>query len=252
MNLRIFTGIIILLIANSLSLFAQDFDADSVFYTPIPKENPAEKSKRPSKPVYVPPQRPNPFAMGLSQADSVKSEAFIGYFFNVQVGSLIGCSDCVADKEVSFTASTVHGITIGPKFRLGGGVGFDSYYGWQTVPFFGSVSWDILGNKNTNALFVQCNYGWSSPWRTEKLWEYGETSFDGGPMFYGLAGFRLKYYDLRLSFTVGGKVQQVHTYFDSPTFYYDVNGNPISGSSSRTTIDETMKRFACAITIGWK
>ncbi|HMG90337.1 MAG TPA: hypothetical protein VK589_09755 [Chryseolinea sp.] len=252
MNSRIHTGIIVLLVANSITLCAQDFDADSIYYTPIPKVNSVEQSKRGSPSVEETTRPPNPFAVGLVLDDSVTSERFVEYFFNVQVGSLIGCSDCISEKEVSFTASTVHGITVGEKFRVGGGLGFDSYYGWQTVPFFGSISWDLLGTKNTNALFLQCNYGWSSPWRTEKAWEYGMTSVDGGQMFYGMAGVRLKYYDLRLSFTVGGKVQQVSSYFDSPTFYYDVNGNPISGTSSRTTIAETMKRFAMTITIGWK
>jgi hypothetical protein len=256
MNVRILTGAIALLVASSITLCAPDFDADSIYYTPIPKVKPTEQSKRGSyatEDQFVEQTRkPNPFAAGVIRADSVTSEKFIQYFFNVQVGSLIGCTDCIADKEVSFTASTVHGITIGNKLRVGGGLGFDSYYSWQTVPFFGSVSWDLLGTKNTNALFIQCNYGWSSPWRTEKAWEYGQTSVDGGQMFYGMAGVRLKYYDLRLSFSVGGKVQEVYTYIDSPTFYYDINGNPISGTSSTTTIAETMKRFAVTITIGWK
>jgi hypothetical protein len=256
MNSRTYTCIIVLLVASSTMLCAQDFDADSIFYTPIPKVKEVEKSKRRSYSVededFEQARRPNPFAVGLVQSDSVISEKFIGYFFNVQVGSLIGCTDCIAEKEVSFTASTVHGITIGKKLRVGGGLGFDSYYGWQTVPFFGSVSWDLLGSKNTNALFIQCNYGWSSPWRTEKAWEYMQSSVDGGQMFYGMAGVRLKYYDLRLSFSVGGKVQQVYSYFDTPTFYYDINGNLISGTSSRTTIAETMKRLAVTVTIGWK
>ena len=256
MNSRIHIVLIVLLVANSLTVCAQDFDADSIYYTPIPKVNPAEQSRKSNYSVddesLEQPRKPNPFATGLVSSDSVISEQFVGYFFNVQVGSLIGCSDCIAEKEVSFTASTVHGITIGKKLRVGGGVGFDSYYGWQTVPFFGSVSFDLLGSKNTNAFFIQCNYGWSSPWRTEKAWEVMQTSVEGGQMFYGMAGVRLKYYDLRLSFTLGGKVQEVYSYFDSPTYYYDINGNPISGTSSRTTIAETMKRFAATVTIGWK
>jgi hypothetical protein len=204
------------------------------------------------RPYAEPPSKPNPFAVPLSRADSVISDRYIEYFFNVQVGALVGCNDCLVDKEVSFTASTVHGITVGNKFRLGGGIGFDAYYSWQTVPFFASLSWDVLGTKNTNALFVQVNYGYSSPWRTEKIIEYGETSVDGGQMFYGMAGFRLKYYDLRIAFTVGGKVQQVSTEFQSPTWYLDVNGNPIQGTSSRSVIDETMKRLAIGVTIGWR
>lgn len=220
---------------------AQDFDADSVYYTPIPKVKPTEAK---GKKKY--------FAEDPTLSDSTANARRIEYFFNVQLGTLIGCSDCVAGKEVTFTSSTVHGITLGKKFRVGGGVGFDSYYDWQTMPVFGSASWDIFGTKNTTALFVQLNYGWSMPWRTEKLWEYGETGLNGGQMVYGMAGLRLKYYDLRISFTLGGKYQSVSTYFETPSFYYDPNGNLVPGKPSRTTIEETMRRFAVAVTIGWK
>lgn len=254
MSSSIFVFVLALLTVHTLSVCAQDFDADSIYYTPIPKvvEQPKKGHSTIERSYTQQPSKPNPFAVPLSQRDSVTSDRYIEYFFNVQVGALIGCNDCLADKEVSFTASTVHGITVGDKFRVGGGIGFDSYYSWQTVPFFASASWDVLGTKNTNALFLQINYGFSSPWRTEKVIEFGESSVDGGQMFYGMAGVRLKYYDLRISFTVGGKVQQVSSEFQSPVWYYDVNGNPIQGTSSKTTIEETMKRFAVGVTIGWK
>jgi len=254
MNSRIFAGIFFLLIVHNISLCAQDFDADSIYYTPIPKVKPGEQTKRGgSDPQYIDQTgNPQPFAGGLSRRDTLTSDKFIEYFFNVQVGPLIGCDDCASNKEVSFTTSTVHGITIGEKFRVGGGLGFDSYYYWQTLPIFASTSWDLLGTKNTNALFIQFNYGWSSPWRTDQALEYGQTSVHGGQMFYGMAGLRLKYYDLRLGVTIGGKVQQVSTSLDTPFFYYDIYGNLIQGRSTTTTIKETMSRFAVGITIGWK
>lgn len=241
MNIRIVTTLIVLL-TLCITTRAQDFDADSIYYTPIPKV----KSPEPVKKI-------SPFAESPAQAgDTTLKKRFVDYFFNLQVGSLIGCDDCISEKEVTISASTVHGATIGEKFRIGGGIGFDSYYNWQTMPIFASASWDVLGTRNTNALFLQFNYGWSMPWRTEKTWEYGETGVNGGQMVHGMAGFRLKYYDMRISFTLGGKYQSVSTYFETPTWYYDNNGNLVEGRSSRTTIEESLRRFSMAVTIGWK
>ena len=98
---------------------AQDFEADSVYYTPISKSVESPKKKAPAK-IFV---------------DTVQHGKSIEYFFNIQVGPLIGCNDCGESKEVTFTSSTIHGITIGKKLRTGIGIGFDSYDTWQTMPF---------------------------------------------------------------------------------------------------------------------
>lgn len=240
-NSKVLTVTIALLILHRV-VSAQDFDADSIYYTPIPKVKPTEETAK-KRPFVEDPTLAN---------DSASNTRFVEYFFNVQIGTLIGCSDCISGKEVTLTSSTVHGVTIGKKFRVGGGMGFDSYYDWQTMPIFASASWDIIGTKNTNAFFVQFDYGWSQPWRTEKMFEFGETGVKGGPMAYGMAGLRIKYYDLRISISLGGKYQGVSTYFETPSYYYDQNGNLVPGKPSRTTIEETMRRFAVAITIGWK
>ena len=279
MNTRIVASIVVLLILHTVA-FGQDFDADSIYYTPIPKVKSSEKGKSTSQlkrryptrdsqepssefdgdSIYYTPipteelwemeERRNPFLE--DPADSAKQSRFVDYFFNLQLGSLVGCGDCIADKEVTFTASTVHGVTIGQKFRVGGGVGFDSYYGWQTMPLFGSASFDILGTKNSYAVFVQVNYGWSMAWRKEKEWETRATDVDGGQMVYGMAGLRLKYHDMRISFTFGGKYQSVTGHFEIPTIYYDVYGFPMKGASSKTTVVETMRRLAFGVSIGWK
>ena len=280
-NIRIVASIIVLLNLYTVA-FAQDFDADSIYYTPIKKvkSKSSEKGKSteqikrhyptrdPQAPssefdgdsIYYTPipleqlpeleERRNPFQE--DPADSAKRSRFVDYFFNLQVGTLVGCSDCITDKEVTFTASTVHGVTLGKKFRIGGGIGFDSYYGWKTMPLFGSASFDVLGTKNSSAIFVQVNYGWSLPWRNENELNYGTLDVDGGQMLYGMAGLRMKYHDMRISFTLGGKYQSVTSYFEVPTIYYDVYGLPYEGASSKTTIVETMRRLAFGVTIGWK
>ncbi len=280
-NTRIVASIIVLLSLYTVA-FAQDFDADSIYYTPIPKvkSKSSEKGKSteqgtrrfptrdpqapssefdgdsiyytpiPTEQLWEPEKRRNPFQE--DPADSAKRSRFVDYFFNLQLGSLVGCGDCITDREVTFTASTVHGVTLGEKFRIGGGIGFDSYYGWQTMPLFGSASFDVIGTKNSGAIFVQVNYGWSVPWRKEQEWNSGTTDVEGGQMLYGMAGLRLKYHDMRISFTFGGKYQSVTSYFEVPTIYYYVYGLPYQGASSKTTVVETMRRLAFGVTIGWK
>lgn len=229
--------ILVSLMLFASAIHAQNFDADSIYYTPIPKA--AESAAK----------KPFPRKIFL---DTIQNDKLIQYFFNVQAGPLIGCNDCSQGKEVTFTSSTVHGITIGKKFRTGIGVGFDSYYSWQTLPLFGSVSWDLLGTKNTQALFVQFNYGWSKPWRKKTEWEYGFAGIDGGRMANAQIGYRIKYHDLKISLAIGSKRQQVYTYFEFPTFIYLEDGTMVPGTPSTTTVKQDMKRLMFSLAIGWK
>ena len=104
---------VIVLLTIVLDIHAQDFDGDSIYYTPIPRHMSRQKSP---KPVF---------------RDTLSSQAFITYFFNLQVGTLIGCSDCDKPKEVTLTSSTTHGVSIGKKLRAGIGIGFDTYGNWK-------------------------------------------------------------------------------------------------------------------------
>src|SRR6478752_2997820 len=183
--------LLIALLLVTAELHAQNFDADSVYYTPISSDN--KKQVR----------------HGGIFRDTIKNDKLYGYFFNLQVGSLIGCNDCSEGKEITFTASTIHGVTIGKKLRTGVGIGLDSYYAWQTMPVFISVSTDLFGTKNTNAIFIQINYGWSQSWYNESHREYGFKDTEGGRMVGTQLGYRIKYHDLKISISVGTKYQRV-------------------------------------------
>lgn len=213
----------------------QDFDADSIYYSAIPK----------TVPVNTHPKR--------IFTDTTRHDNGIHYFFNVQVGPLVGCNDCSLGKEVTFTSSTLHGVTIGRKLRTGIGAGFDSYYSWQTLPLFGSVSWDLIGTKNTQAIYLQLQYGWSIlAWRKELPWDYGSTNVEGGRMVSPQIGYRVKYHDIKISLSVGTKFQRVYTYFETPSYYYLDDGTVMQGSPNKTTIKESMNRLMFALTVGWK
>ena len=165
---------------------------------------------------------------------------------------MIGCKDCVKGKEVTFTSSTIHGITIGKKLRAGVGLGFDSYAVWQMMPLFGSASWDFIGTRNTPALFVQLNYGWSRAWRIQTPMDYGFTSVEGGKMMSGLFGCRIKYHDASISLAAGWKFQRAYSYFKSPSYYFLQDGTMVEGTPNRTAIEHDMNRFMLSLAIGWK
>ncbi len=234
MRVRFSISSIVLLIAAT-AIQAQNFDADSVYYTPIPV---AVKKEDHRIKVF---------------RDSLPNDKPYGYFFNLQVGPLIGCSDCSKGKEITFTASTIHGITIGKKLRTGLGIGLDSYTEWHTMPIFGSVSWDVFGTKNTNAIFLQFNYGWSKPWRNKsrEQYEYGFKDVDGGRMVNTQIGYRIKYHDVRIALSVGTKYQRVSANYEYPNYYYIQQGAN-QGASNTRVIQHSMNRLQFALTVGWK
>jgi hypothetical protein len=174
----------------------------------------------------------------------------IEYYFQVQSGALIGCNSCSDGKQISFTGSTTHGIKIGRKLRVGGGVGLDSYFEWNTMPVFGSVSWDVFGKKN--ALFVELNYGGSlASWRPQNFQEYGYQKSDAGKVYSYVLGYRIRYEKMRISVGVGHKTQLVTSYYEYPTYYWN-NNNYVPGDASRRIVKNEMNRLMVYLAVGWK
>ncbi|MBI1767546.1 MAG: hypothetical protein HY015_05740 [Bacteroidetes bacterium] len=210
--------------------FAQNYDADSVFYTPI--EKPKEKKIR------------------LADEKGSKTTA---YFFNIQAGSLIGCNDCSKGKDVTFSFATTHGVAIGKKFRAGLAVGFDSYINWQTIPIYAVSSWDLIGNKNRNALYLQMAYGWAHPWfiRNGSYSYYTTDPFtdvSGGKMINPSIGYRIKYYNLKMALTLGYKFQRISYRTNVYTYCPECNFAPMQTSE----IIHDFNRIQVAMTVGWK
>lgn len=226
-------GAVMVLLATALDMHAQNFDGDSIYYTPIPHPTVKEKS---AKRIF---------------RDTLSTQPYFSYFFNVQVGTLIGCSDCDEAKEVTFTSSTTHGVSIGKKLRAGLGIGFDTYGNWKTMPLFGSVSWDLVGTKNTNALFVQFKYGWAESWGNSHDDVYGFKSTGGGRMSDIQLGYRINHHNVNIAFSVGAKFQRVYSYFEFPTYIYR-DGEVVQGPASTATVQQDMSRLSIGVTMGWK
>ena len=223
---------VIFLCVEVITLNAQNFDADSVYYSVIPKNNNQVRKKS-------------------SNDSDIEASKKVSYFFNVQSGVLIGCKDCSFKHEVTVSAATTHGITIGKKLRLGAGVGFDSYQNWQTFPLFGSVSWDLFGSKNRNALFIQFDYGSAKP-KANELTYSPYKDFDTGRMVSTQIGYRINYHDLKISLAIGSKYQRINASYQYPSYRYDFRGTPIIGTPNTTTLRESINRFSLMMAIGWK
>jgi hypothetical protein len=224
--------ILICLISSLTSLiYAQHVKDDSVAYTPIPKTYGLGKKE-------------------IRSIDSATVNRRYAYFITTQIGSLVGCTDCTDGKDVTSTYSLINGITVGKKIRVGVGVGFDSYVGWQTIPAFASVNWDVVGNKNRNALFIQLNYGYAKGWIQKSYQAYGYASAEGGRLISPLIGYRIKYHDVNFSFMTGIKWQRVFSFYEYPTWNW-VNGEYQPGTNY-STIKQDMSRFMFAVAIGWR
>lgn len=192
--------------------------------------------------------------------DSVvsKPNRKLQYFFYLQSGVMIGkvdvpewCSDCDEIREVTFSATTIHGVKWG-NLRVGGGLGFDSYYGWNTVPVMGSVSWDLRGKKK-NALVVQMNYGTTLiTSKVEMSDEYGLESTHGGMMINPSIGYRILYHDVSLLLNVGLKQQVVHSDYKYDTYYWDPILGTRLGDPAYSHVKETLNRLMISLAIGWK
>ena len=181
--------------------------------------------------------------------DSLRNRK-VEYYYQFQSGALIGCTTCSDGKQISFSGSTTHGIKIGEKLRVGAGVGLDSYFEWNTMPVYGSVSWDLIGKKN--ALYAELNYGGAlASWRSLEYQEYGYQKTDAGKVYsYGM-GYRIKYEKLRISIGVGRKTQLVTSFYEYPTYYWN-NNNYVLGEPSRKTVKNEMNRLMLWLAVGWK
>lgn len=188
--------------------------------------------------------------------DTVRLNKKTGYFFSIQSGMLVGkyslgCTDCNPVKEVTFSAATIHGVKIGKRLRVGGGLGFDAYSGWNVVPIFANASWDLVSQKD--AFFLQLNYGTSlKSWKQVPYEEYGLQSSQGRVMINPAVGYRIRYHDASIALLVGYKLQKMISYYEYPTYYWHPIQGQLIGDNNSITQDQNLNRLMVSISVGWK
>lgn len=175
----------------------------------------------------------------LGQTDSsALSEKRIRYFNNFLSGGLVG----EEGQGTGFTFSTTHGIRF-KRLAFGLGVGYDAYYDWRVVPFYGSINFDFAKIKQ-NAFYLQINGGYSHAERTRKeewLTEYREY---GGEVISTMVGYRVATNKLNIYVAAGHKFQKTN-------FSY----NPAPWSSwvpqAVLAVEESMNRVVLQVGFGW-
>jgi len=190
------------------------------------------------------------FAQG-GESDTLKHKKKIEYFFYLQSGTLIGCNECSLGKELTYSGATVHGVKIGNRLRVGAGIGYDSYYVGNSLPVFGSASWDLFSNKN--AFFIQFNYGGALKfWKHSLYEEYGYQNSEGGRMVNPMVGYRIRYHDMSVSLMVGYKYQSTSFFYEYPTYYWDPARGQLMGDPMSTEINQQLNRLMISLAIGWR
>src|SRR5688572_7921499 len=185
------------------------------------------------------------FLLGISFSTLAQSDSLalrknrIRYFNNFLAGGLLGDDG----QGTGFSISTTHGIRLN-RLALGAGIGYDSYYDWRVVPFFGSVSYDFAKIKS-NAFFVQFNAGYSHAERVRReewLTDYRDY---GSKMVSSLIGYRIATNKLSIYVAAGHKYQRANfSYSGLPAW------SSFAAPGSLVTTEETMNRVVVQIGFG--
>jgi len=155
-------------------------------------------------------------------------------------------------NQVTFSAATIHGITLGKKLRIGGGVGFDSFKDVNTMPMFGSASFDLFGKRN--AVFVQATYGWASfAWSPSRKNDYGFKEAKGGEDISLMLGYRISSGDVRIAFLAGLKHQEIQIKSQYPVYYpWSWPSLPKGEEYNTAVLEQTMNRLVVSLSVGWR
>lgn len=187
----------------------------------------------------------------IVNSDSVQATKKIEYFFYFQSGMLVGCNECSRGKEVTFSGATVHGIKLGSRARVGVGVGYDSFYGWNTMPVFGSASWDLFKGKDD--FFLQFNYGSTlRVWKYSQQDEYGYDRSEGGRMVNPMVGYRVRYHDASIALMVGYKFQKTSAFYKYENYAWNPATQQYLSDPIGLTVTQELNRFIVSLSIGWK
>lgn len=173
-------------------------------------------------------------ASSAAQPDSTVSSPH--YFLSVHAGGLFGKKG----NGSSLTTAVVQGVRY-QRFALGAGIGYDAYQDWQTLPMFGSLSYDIL-KKRKNIFFLQLHAGYSKAWNPFTNEQQISSGLEAGRLFHPQIGYRLTSGKLNVSLSVGYKFQRLK-YESTPMWW---------GWGTKTTVKRDIERLSFQLGIGFR
>jgi hypothetical protein len=180
---------------------------------------------------------------GCLAQDSVSHSSGVRYFLAISNGLQSG----EKGTSITTTSALVQGVTYGKRIHAGIGIGFDTYAGWQTMPLFGQLTYDLGGKKNV--VFAQVGYGWSHAW-TQRAPYTLPTNDQGGKMFSAMIGYRIPMEDVKLFIMAGYKFQSTESVYDYSPLAAVTYPYGYQGYSQRT--EQNFERLVIAIGFGWR
>jgi hypothetical protein len=157
------------------------------------------------------------------------------FYNSTSFGFSLGKNNVSSSNEAAISAEMINGITLLPFIQLGFGIGYDLYDEASVMPFFISLSGDILKTDFTPYYFIEL--GTSTAWEIDNYYQ-NYTDAQGNTMFQLGVGYKL-YNDNRMNigFSLGYKVQDVLLSNDF--------------GSGHLTTDRSYKRLNFKISIGF-
>jgi hypothetical protein len=175
----------------------------------------------------------------FAQTDSLSvPKNRIRYYNTFLIGGLLGQSE----QGTGASFSMIHGIRVN-RLSLGGGIAFDAYRDWKTVPLFGSVNFDFARLKKS-AFFIQMNGGYAKAWDVKKdNFEPVYDELSGKGMLNSMIGYRLSLHHYSIHISAGHKFQRIE---------YSYNATPWSSvPGSNTFVEEDMNRIVIQLGFGF-
>lgn len=189
------------------------------------------------------------------QSDSlVVKEKAIRYVFTINSGTLF-CRNC--NLSPSSVPTTIHGIELFKRWRIGGGIGYTSFRNVNTMPYFGSVSVDMPDRNKNRGLYAEWNFGSGWAWLGEENtdpYQYPSETVDyvTMPVFHQISlGYFIRYHKVRLATYIGyqqAKTIVKYTYgepsvYDGPMYDYIM-------PAANSRVENITKRLLVGISIG--
>lgn len=171
---------------------------------------------------------------GHAQADTASFRP--SYFMAVHAGALAGRFGAGS----TYTASYIQGIRY-KRASAGLGVGYDAHWEWRTVPYFLSLSYDMLAIGG-QWIFLRTDAGYSYMWNSPLGEREGYFNEEGGVFLHPMAGMRLRTGKVRVYLTAGYKVQRV-SYAEQYGGWY---------GATRKSTDREMQRVSIQLGFGFQ
>jgi hypothetical protein len=182
------------------------------------------------------------------ETDSLKAKS-LRYAFTIN-SAMLFCANCNIEGSLVAMPTTIHGIRY-RKLRAGAGVGYTSFGIIRSMPYFGSVSWDLFGRKRKSGLFVEFNYGGAHAWLSPSQNDRYLDEVKAWGFFQASAGYAFHYQKLRVALQAGFQsLKTRRTYVYGETYTYSWPTGDVIMPPHQSITDYDTRRFFLNLSVG--